>query len=125
MPRMTQFEYDQHQSKMLSKQKSSAHAFAGRESELHEQIEDELNRRRWYFVHSRTDKKTTTQLGVPDFIIAAPEKFDRVSTYWVEVKRKGGKLTPEQTITRHVLQSLGHKWACVYSFEEFLTAIEQ
>jgi hypothetical protein len=103
----------------------SSGAHDGLESELHTKIEDDLKRRRWYYVRSRMDKKSTQQKGVPDFIVAAPEKFDRVSTYWIEVKRNGSKLTPEQNVTKHVLQALGHKWACVYSFEEYLRAIEE
>jgi len=87
----------------------------GKESELHSQIEAELKRRRWYFVHSRCDRKTTTQLGVADFICAAPNGI----TWWVECKKRGGKLSQEQTVTRHVLQALGHRWACVYSLKEF------
>ncbi len=103
--------------------------FEGRESELHQQIEAELKRRRWYYVHSRTDKKTTQQKGVVDFVIAGPSTANNPATchpktYWIEVKRKGGKLSAEQTITRHILQALGHKWAMVTTFDEFLSAIE-
>jgi len=107
-------------------------AFEGKESELHSLIEQDLKRRRWYYVHSRTDKRATNQLGTPDFIIATPSRqlckdcgqdAELPTTYWIEVKRKGGKLSREQTITKHVLQALRHNWACVYSFDEYLTAI--
>lgn len=101
-------------------------AFTGREADLHRQIEVELKHRRWYYVHSRTDKRTTTALGVPDFIIAgkSDSNFDgEPVTYWIEVKKRGGKLTPEQTITKHLLTALGHRYATVYSFAEFLEAI--
>lgn len=89
------------------------------EADLHEKIEEELKRRRWWYCHSRMDKATTTQLGVPDFIIAAPSGL----TYWIEVKKHGGKLTPEQNITMHVLKALGHRHCVVFSFEGFLQAI--
>jgi RecB family endonuclease NucS len=94
--------------------------FEGRESELHEMISTEMRNRRWYFVHSRTDKRTTTQLGVTDFIVAKPDGV----TLWVEVKRKGGKLSAEQTATRHVLTALNHRHEVVYSMADFMEAIK-
>lgn len=108
-------------------------AYLGKESDLHDQIEAELKRRRWHYVHSRTDRKTTQAKGCPDFIIAAPGRsiyqgggFDTclATTYWIEVKKKGGKLSPEQNVVRHVLTALGHNHAVVYSFQEFLDVIK-
>jgi len=93
----------------------------GRESDLHDDIVSELIRRRWYFVRSRMDRPTTQQKGVPDFICAAPDG----RTFWIECKAKGNKLSKAQTISRHCLLALGHKWAVVYSFQEFITAINQ
>ncbi len=89
------------------------------ESDLHKSIEAELRRKRWFFCHSRMDKRTTTQLGMPDFIVAAPDG----KTYWIEAKRKGNKLSKEQNITRHCLLALDHIHATVYSMEEFLKVI--
>jgi len=82
---------------------------------LHLLIEDELKRRRWYYVHSRTDRATTQQAGVPDFIIATPNG----KTLWIEAKRKGGKLSVEQNVTRHILLAMGHHFAVVFSMEDF------
>jgi len=90
------------------------------ESELHKDIEAELKRRRWYFCNSRMDRKTTTQLGVPDFVIAAPDGV----TFWIEAKRKNGKLSPEQTISRHCLLAHGHKYATVFTIKEFTDFID-
>lgn len=96
----------------------------GLESELHKAIEAELKRRRWYYVHSRMDKRTTTQLGVTDFIVAIPAPAGtKPKTLWCEAKRKGGKLTKEQNITRHILLAAGHWHETVYSFEEFLSLL--
>lgn len=92
----------------------------GPESKLHEFIADDLRRRRWYFVHSRMDARTTTAKGVPDFICAAPGGL----TCWLEIKRKGGKLTPEQTVVRHVLLALGHRYATIWSKEDYLQFVE-
>ena len=90
-----------------------------REASIHAKIEAELVRRRWYYVRSRFDRATTQQPGVPDFICAAPYG----KTYWIEVKKPGGKLTKEQNITRHVLMALNHNYFTVYSFAEFLDVI--
>jgi hypothetical protein len=89
---------------------------ASLESKLHEEIEAELKRRRIYYVHSRMDRATTTQLGVTDFICAMPNG----KTLWCEAKRKGGKLTKEQNITRHILLAAGHWHEVVYSMKQFL-----
>ena len=88
---------------------------AASERDLHDEIEAELKRRSWYYVHSRMDRATTTQKGVTDFIIAAPGGV----SFWIEAKRMGGKLTPEQTVTRHVLLGLNHYHKTVFSFKEF------
>lgn len=95
------------------------------ESKLHDQIIAELNRRRYYFVHSRMDRATTQRKGVPDFIVAIPGTLNTTPrTLWVEAKRKGGKLTPEQAGALAWLDRDGHETAVVYSLDGFLKAIE-
>ena len=91
-----------------------------KESDLHDAIEMELCRRRWYYVHSRMDRASTQQKGVPDFIIAAADG----KSYWIECKAKGKKQTPEQRAAALVLHMNGHRHAVVYSFAEFLEAIK-
>lgn len=90
------------------------------EGDLQSAIDKELRRRRWYFVKSRMDKPTTNQSGVPDYIIASPNGI----VFWIEAKRKGNKLSAAQTVTRHVLLALGHRYACVFNFDQFLNAIK-
>jgi hypothetical protein len=91
------------------------------EGDLHDKIEEELKRRRWYYVHSRMDKPTTTEVGVTDFIIAIPENDKRrPRTLWLEAKRHGAKLTKEQNIVRHILVAAGHWHEVVYSMKQFL-----
>ena len=90
-----------------------------REGDLHDEIEATLKFKRWYYVHSRMDRATTSRAGTPDFIIAAPGGV----TYWIECKRKGGKLSVDQNITRHILGALGHKFALVFSLQDFLNVI--
>jgi len=91
-----------------------------KESELHEQIIQEVTRRGLWFVHSRMDRPTTTARGVPDFIIANKGG----QTLYVEAKSKTAKLTPEQIGTLHHLNMLDHKTAVVYNIEQFLKLLE-
>lgn len=90
------------------------------ESDLHKDIIEELKRRRWYFTHSRTDKRATNTIGTTDFVIAIPGG----KTLWLECKRKNGKLTQAQNITRHILVASGHWHVVVYSFKEFLEILK-
>ena len=86
------------------------------ESELHDQIAAYCRSRKWYFVHSRMDRRTTTAKGVPDFIIAC----DDGQTLWVECKRKGAKPSIEQLGTNQWLKCLKHRAHIVWSYDEFL-----
>jgi hypothetical protein len=118
MSKFTQFDADRINARNAPKslpEDGAGQAFEGREAALHLLIEDELKRRRWYYVHSRTDRATTQQAGVPDFIIATPNG----KTLWIEAKRKGGKLSVEQNVTRHILLAMGHHFAVVFSMEDF------
>jgi predicted type IV restriction endonuclease len=90
-----------------------------READLHDKIEDYCTSKGWMTCHSRMDRPTTTQLGIPDFIVAA----DGGITYWIEAKRKGSKPTPNQLARIAWAKKLGHRAAIVWSFEEFLDVI--
>jgi len=111
-------QFNEMQRRALSKVRPDS-AAVSKEKQLHDEIEATLKFKRWYYVHSRFDCATTTRLGVPDFVIAAPGGI----TYWIECKAKGRKLTPDQNITRHILLALGHKFAVVFNHQEFLDAI--
>lgn len=89
------------------------------ESDLHAEIEDYCKKMGWYYVHSRMDTATTTQLGVTDFIIAAPGGL----TFWIEAKAKKNKPTPEQLGVGVFLKMLNHIHATVYSIHELLDVI--
>lgn len=95
-----------------------------READLHDQIERELKRRSWYYVHSRMDRATTQRKGVVDFIIAVPGKLDVAPrTLWLEAKGKRTKITPEQIGALAWLDRDGHETAIVRSLPEFLAVI--
>lgn len=91
-----------------------------READLHEQISKYCRVQGWLAIHSRMDKRQTSAIGTPDFIIAT----NGGRTHWIECKRKGGKLTAAQAGTLHWLKSLGHSAHCVSSMEEFLRVIQ-
>lgn len=88
---------------------------ARREVDLHDQILDVCRRRGWYVVHSRMDMRTTTAVGVPDFVIAGHDG----RTWWIEAKAAKGKLTPEQQAAQLWLRTLGHTYDVVRSIAEF------
>lgn len=92
-----------------------------RESKLHEQIMDYCRDHGLYYVHSRMDQKTTTAVGVPDFIIA---NYDG-KTLWLECKAKGGKPTMQQLATVTFLKKLGHTAEVIYSLDEFVKLLGQ
>ena len=84
---------------------------------LHQQIMDFCNSQwpRWKFIHSRTDQKSTVEIGSHDFTIFLP------SGRWllIECKAKHGKLSPGQRVWAYELAALGHVVYVVYSLGEF------
>jgi hypothetical protein len=104
---------------------TSAEAIAkhsyGKERKLHQQICQLLDIRNMVYVHSRTDKRSHTQPGTPDFIIFhanGPELC-------VEVKTMAGKVSDDQT--RWALKYTTATGRCVFvirSLEEFKTLLD-
>jgi len=76
--------------------------------------------RRWYYVHSRMDKRSTTRLGTPDFVIALPTG----RTLWIEAKARREKPSEEQLCTLAVLRKLGHEAVVVYNMADFLKVVD-
>lgn len=61
--------------------------------------------------------------GTPDIFICLPDS--RIA--WLEMKAKGGTLTPEQKAFRDKVTALGHPFCCAKSIDEalaFLTTID-
>ena len=92
-----------------------------RESDLHRLIATVCKLRGWYFIHSRMDKRTTCNIGAPDFVIALPGG----RTLWVEAKTSRGKMTPEQERARDMLIRLGHRQIVVRSIDEFISDMDR
>lgn len=87
-----------------------------READLHAQILDYCHRQepQWVAIHSRMDAATTTDRGVPDFVILAPGRV-----LLVECKRKGGKLSIHQQAWHKRAEAVGHRVVTVTSLLEF------
>ena len=94
----------------------------GTEKNLHCKIECELKRRRWLFIHSRTDMKTTTAKGVPDFTVFPADGF---RSFFMEIKTAKGKLTQEQRVWQYCCEILGHSFFVVRSFTEALIIMDE
>lgn len=71
---------------------------------------------RWRYIHSRTDKRSTVQVGSQDFTIFCPE----ARVLCVECKRPSGKRTPAQTAWAMEMARLGHAVYLVTTMQEFL-----
>ena len=93
--------------------------FDGPENELHDQIIEELNRRRWLFFHGSMAHKAKRTLGEPDF-----EIYGSKGRHWlIEAKTKDGKLSHDQLIVKMLAEMNGHEIHIVRSFEQFLKII--
>jgi hypothetical protein len=90
-----------------------------RESELHDDILSDCKNRGWLVVHSRMDMRTTTAVGVPDFVIMG----DRGRVWWIECKSCGGKLTPEQQAFHAMAKNLGHEVHTVWNFTKYYAIV--
>lgn len=90
------------------------------ERDLHKLIMNELSRRQIFYVHSRTDKKTSQNVGVPDFIFAVLGLPTAV-----EVKLPGRKLTADQEYVRNAMIQDGWRYEVVYSFDQFVSLLKE
>ena len=91
------------------------------EGELHRQIKEYCASKMWLVESGSMAHKTKRRAGECDLTVA----MDNGKTAWVECKKKGGKLTPEQAETIHWLKRLGHIAFVCYSLEQFITQINE
>lgn len=91
-----------------------------KESDLHDEIAAYCRSKGWLAPHSRMDKRTTQQPGISDFIIVTPKQI-----YFIECKRIGQKLRPDQLAFRAQILKLGWPHATVHSMAEFLNAVKE
>lgn len=75
-----------------------------KENEIHQAFIAWLNKAGVLFRHDRTDKRTTTKIGEPDFAM-----YEDGRVLFVEFKALGGKLRPEQIKRKKQLEDAGCK----------------
>ena len=92
------------------------------ERELHKLINNELLRRGIEPVHSRTDRRSTNNVGLPDFLFA----YLKVPVA-MEVKLPGKPLHPKQVEMRDKMADPTNGWyhVVVRSFDEARRVLEQ
>ena len=88
------------------------------ESQIHAACARYLEMAGFPYGHDRTDKRTRTKIGEPDFRV-----YWKGRVLFVELKVIGGKLSPDQKKRHAQLEAAGCTVAVCYSVEEFITAV--
>ena len=91
-----------------------------RESGLHDQIREFCASHGWIALHGSMAHRAMRTLGEFDFTILA----DGGRVFFVEAKRKGGKLSPVQTQMKAWAEKLGHKVSVCTTMAEFHESIK-
>jgi hypothetical protein len=119
MSNITRFQFEQMQARL---NRPEAKPEPPLEKALHAQIMDYCDAQwpRWKYIHSRMDKSTRNQLGVPDFAIYLPETRFML----VECKRPGEKLSMAQQGWIAEVNKLKIIVHIVHDIREFLLAVE-
>ncbi len=90
-----------------------------KESEIQRQVAELCRRAGWYYIRSRFDRPTTIGRGAPDFVIACRGGV----VLWVEVKRIGGRLGPEQEEVKRKLERLGQRYLVINSIDDLIKEV--
>ena len=75
---------------------------------------------RWRVIWARDDKKSTLPIGAPDLVVAASDG----RTFYLELKARHGKQSPEQVVWEFELKRLKQLYFVIRSMDEFLEAIQ-
>jgi hypothetical protein len=89
-----------------------------RESEIHNQFAAWLDKYGYGYLHARTDKRTTSKKGDPDFLVARDGRC-----IFIEVKVPGGKRSPAQLKRAKELEAAGNVVDVAYSLHECIFAV--
>ena len=92
-----------------------------REKDLHDQIEEFCISQGFLYRHDRMDKKTTGQVGWPDYTIFAPNR----AVAFIECKAKGKKATTAQLAKLAHARKLGFEAVVVDSYQDFIHAMNR
>ena|SRR5438876_9589024 len=89
------------------------------ERDLQKLIYSELLRRGLFFHYSRSDRRTTTRLGTPDFALPIHGKYVAI-----ECKTPTGFQTQEQLHVQTKIELQGGNYHLARSFDEFLEVLK-
>lgn len=123
MPRMTQAQFESYLARSAKWRGGEAlndteQPDPGKEARLQRKCERWLRDHGYPYVHDRSRKKNAR--GIPDLICFLPEGRCVI----VELKAKGGRLSPEQTQTLRMLKYLKHEVFEVRSYKRFLEIVD-
>ena len=93
---------------------------AGEERKLQGLISNWLHLHNIYFVRPRMDRKSTTPLGTPDFIICAPPG----AFLGAEVKCTRGTLSAEQAKAGALIRASGGRFIVARCLQDVIDAID-
>jgi hypothetical protein len=85
------------------------------EREMHKQFSQWLDLNGLFYIHSRTDKRTTQRKGLPDYFVIGKE------TLVVELKTETGRLSSEQ---QQILDELSQRGVTCMVTSSVVDAIE-
>jgi hypothetical protein len=102
----------------LTHQESLSRDWLVLERKEHNKFIGHLKRERYAHSHSRTDRRTTQNLGVPDFLIGC-----RIGLA-IEFKRRGGRLSREQEEWRTMHEARGGIYHVVETYQQALDILK-
>ena len=86
-----------------------------KESQIHAAVVKECKARGWIVFHGAMNHRSMRTIGEPDLTVMA----DNGRVFFVELKTRTGKLSPEQLGLTMLAERLGHKIHVVRSLVEF------
>lgn len=99
---------------------NAPHGTHKKEIDLHREILESCASNGWIALHGSMAHRTHRTIGEPDFCCIIPG-----GVIFIECKRKGQKLRPEQAAFGAWLKTLGHTLYVVTSLEQFHAAANE
>lgn len=106
----------------MTSEEAQVRYIARTERELQRDVANYLNLHQIPFFNPRMDRKSTVQVGMPDFVICLPPSGKFVG---VECKcaATGGKLSSEQEASMARILAAGGTYLIIYSLEQLIQAL--
>lgn len=106
----------------MTSEEAQARYVARSERELQGQVAQHLNRHQIPFFNPRMDRKSTVQVGMPDFVVCLPPngRFVGIET---KCQATRGRLSPEQEASMARILAAGGTYLIIYSLEQLIQAL--